>query len=236
MRFLSLWMIGLGSILSVIPVEMATAADAETNTLTKAEAESDWKLLFDGKSLDAWRIYKKDQGTGGWVAKDGALYLEKPGNGDLMTIAKYGDFELSLDWKFEAGNNSGIIYRVQETNGASHNTGPEMQVTPQKPSDKLGKNAGGSLYDMYAPTKNAFQEEQEWVNYRIVAKGNHIEHWVNGEKVVDCDIGSDDWKSRYEASKWKSLPDFAAAKSGHIALQDHGAKVLYRNVKIRELK
>jgi hypothetical protein len=213
-----------------------SAADAAPNTLTDEEAKAGWKLLFDGKNLTGWRIYN-GKGTGNWEAtKDGNLSLTKPGSGDLMTEAKYGDFELSLEWKFEEGNNSGIIYRAVETKGPSYETGPEMQVTNQKPTDKLGKNDGGSLYDMYAPSANPFKEGSDWVQYRIIAKGNHIEHWVNGTKVVDCEIGSDDWNSRYAASKWKDKKDFAAAKTGHIALQDHGGKILYRNVKIRELK
>ncbi len=223
------------SLFSILFFLSVSTFAAEPNTATDEDAKTGWKSLFDGKALTGWRIYN-GKGTGSWIAKDGTIYLEKPGSGDLMTEAKYGDFELSLEWKFEEGNNSGIVYRVQETKGPSYETGPEMQVTPQKPADKLGKNAGGSLYDMYAPTANAFEAGREWTEYRIVCKGNHIEHYVNGKKVVDCDIGSDDWNSRYAASKWKDKKEFAAAKTGHIALQDHGGKVLYRNVKIRELK
>ena len=233
MRFLRSF--SAASLLILALSARATAADPAPNTLTEEEAKAGWKLLFNGKGLDGWRIYN-GKGIGSWAAKDGTLTLEKPGSGDLMTEAKYGDFELSLEWKFEEGNNSGIIYRVVETKGPSYETGPEMQVTPQKPGDKLGKNSGGSLYDMYAPSANPFKGGDGWTQYRIVAKGKHIEHWVNGEKVVDCDIGSDDWNSRYAASKWKDKKDFAAASSGHIALQDHGGKIAYRNVKIRELK
>lgn len=219
--------IAFGLIFSLL---MGTGVD-----LFAADKEAEWQPLFDGKSLEGWRVYNK-QGTGNWTVKDGAIFLEKSGGGDLMTEKKYGDFELSLEWKFEKGNNSGVIYRVQETKGPSYITGIEMQVMPQKPTDKLGKNSGGSLYDMYAPTGNPFAKEQEWVEYRIVCKGKHVEQWVNGQKVVDCDIGSDDWNSRYAASKWKDKSEFASFPEGHIALQDHGANILFRNVKIRELK
>jgi hypothetical protein len=152
-----------------------------------------------------------------------------------MTEQQYGDFEFSIDWKFEKGNNSGIIYRVVEAKGPSHNSGPEMQVMTHRPKDKLGKNSGGSLYDMYAPTSNPFKPAGEWNTFKIVARGKHIEHWVNGVKVVECDIGSDDWNKRYAVSKWKKLKQFAAAEKGHIALQDHGGRLYFRNIKIRVL-
>ena len=221
--------------LSTSIAEDTKATAAPANQLTAAEQTAGWKLLFDGKTTEGWRGYNKKDASG-WVVKEGALYLEKPCSGDLITAEKFGDFELSLDWKFETGNNSGVIYRALETKGPSYITGPELQVTPQKASDKLGKNAGGSLYDLYAPTENAFQDGQEWVTYKVVAKGKHIEHWVNGKKVVDCDIGSDDWNTRYNGSKWAKAKEFAAAAEGHLCLQDHGAKILFRNVKIRVLK
>lgn len=203
------------------------------NTLTEAEAKEGWKLLFDGKSLDAWRRFKK-QDTAGWSVKDGAIYLDKPGSGDLMTRDKFANFEFSVDFKFESGNNSGIIYRCTEEGGTTYTSGPEMQVANHKPTDKLGKNSGGALYDMYAPSRNPYTGS-DWVTFKIVCKGPHIEHWVNGVKVVDCDIGSPDWNEKLASSKWKNNKLFAAAPAGHIALQDHGGKVLFRNVKIRVL-
>ena len=99
----------------------------------------------------------------------------------------------------------------------------------------MGKNDAGSLYDMYAPTSNPLKPGDEWNTFKVVARGKHLEHWVNGVKVVACDIGSDDWNKRYAASKWKNLKQFAAVDRGHISLQDHGAKILFRNVKIRVL-
>src|SRR5258708_4768281 len=119
MRVVSLFIAAL--LFGVALVSAVSAADPAPNTLTDEETKAGWKLLFDGKALTGWRIYN-GKGTGNWAAKDGAIHLEKPGSGDLMTEAKYGDFELSLEWKFEEGNNSGIIYRAQETSGASHET------------------------------------------------------------------------------------------------------------------
>jgi hypothetical protein len=233
--------IALAVVTSAIAAEPPTISppkNPHVNKLTPEEEQAGWKLLFDGKSTEGWRVYnKKDAGS--WTVKDGALYLEKPGSGDLMTADKYADFELSLDWKFETGNNSGVIYRVVETKGPSYITGPELQVMPQKSTDKLGKNSGGSLYDLYAPTVNSFPQITDpdyWINYKVVAKGKHLEHWVQGQKVVECDIGSDDWNSRYAGSKWAKQKEFAAAAEGHIALQDHGAKIMFRSVKLRVLK
>jgi hypothetical protein len=209
-------------------------APAAVNTLTAKEKEEGWKLLFDGKTLTGWRRYNKKDDAG-WTVKDGAIYLEKSGTGDLMTAEKYGDFELSVDWKFEKGNNSGVLYRVIEEKGPPYNTGPEMQVMTHKPKAKLGKNDAGSLYDMYAPTSNSLKPAEEWNTFKVVARGKHLEHWVNGVKVVECDIGSEDWNKRYAASKWKTLKQYAAADRGHISLQDHGAKILFRNIKIHVL-
>lgn len=212
----------------------AVRAAEPANTLSSQEKNDGWKLLFDGKTLDGWRVFKKKD-TAGWTVKDGTIYLEKQGSGDLMTVEKYGNFELVVDWKFESGNNSGIIYRVSEDGGQTYSSGPEMQVMTHKPTDKLGKNSAGSLYDVYAPTSNPLKPAEEWNTFKIVANGKHIEHWVNGVKVVDCEMGSDDWNQRVAASKWKAEKLFASQPSGHIALQDHGAKLAFRNIKIRVL-
>lgn len=221
-------------------VLIASAADEKqedesANTLSRREVGEGWKLLFDGKSLDNWRVYRKPDAKG-WTVKDGAIYLEKSGSGDLMTREKYGNFEFVIDWKIETGNNSGIIYRVtEEGGGPSYNSGPEMQVMNHKAGEKLGKNAGGSLYDMFAPTTSNQKPADQWNTYKVVCNGKHIEHWVNGTKVVDCEIGSDDWNQRLAASKWKTTKLFASQASGHIALQDHGSKIYFRNVKIKVL-
>lgn len=224
-------------VLGLLTALPGTAAeDAKSpNTLTDQEKKDGWKLLFDGKSLDGWRKFKK-QVTAGWTVQDGAIMLEKPGSGDLMTVAKYGNFEFAIDFKFESGNNSGIIYRCSEDGGTTYTTGPEMQVMTHPPTaSKLGKNGGGSLYDMYEPTSNPFKGAGEWTTFKIVCNGKHIEHWVNGVKVVDCEMGSEDWNTRLAASKWKNVKLFASQPTGYIALQDHGGKLAFRNVKIKVL-
>lgn len=204
------------------------------NTLTEQEKKDGWKLLFDGKTLNGWRVYKgKD--SKGWVVKEESIHLEKPGSGDLITEEKFANFEFAIDWRFETGNNSGIIYRVAETGGPSWATGPEMQVMYHNPKDKLGKTSGGSLYDMFAPTANPFKGKDSWTTFKIVARGKHLEHWVNGVKVVETDIGSAAWNEALDKSKWKKYSQFASQPTGHIGLQDHGGKIYFRNVKIRLL-
>jgi 3-keto-disaccharide hydrolase len=215
---------------------LAAAADkdATINTLTAQETKDGWKLLFDGKTVDGWRAFKK-QDAKGWTVKEGLLYLEKPGSGDLITKDKFGNFELTVDWKIESGNNSGILYRVSEEGGTTYVSGPEMQVMNHKEGAKLGKNDAGALYDMYAPTANAMKPADQWNTFKIIANGKHIEQWMNGVKVVDCEIGSEDWNKRIAMSKWKNEKLFASQASGHIALQDHGGKMLFRNIKIKVL-
>lgn len=225
----------LAAALAILCCPLALQAEeAAPNTLTEAEKTAGWKLLFDGKSLDNWRRYNR-QDTDGWAASDGALVLQKKGAGDLITREMFGDFEFAVDWKFNTGDNSGIIYRVKETKQPTYMTGPEMQVMPEGPDAKLGKNSGGSLYDMFTPSTNALRPRTEWNTYHILCQGNKIEHWVNGKKVVDCEIGNDEWNKAYASSKWKKVAEFASQKSGHIALQDHGASIAFRNLKIRPI-
>jgi hypothetical protein len=220
-------------------VPAGAGGEAAPNTLTAREVKDGWKLLFDGKSLDGWRVFKRKD-TKGWTVKDGAIFLEKPGSGDLLTDAQYGNFEFSVDWKFAdgkiRGNNSGIIYRAGEQGAETWVTGPEMQVMNEPPDAKLNKNSGGALYDLYAPKTNALKPGSEWNTFKIVANGKHLEQWVNGVKVVDADIGSPDWNKRIAKSKWKNNAQFASLPSGHIALQDHGAQIAFRNVKLKVLR
>ena len=213
-------------------VGLARADDSTApNTLTPQESKQGWKLLFDGKSLSGWRLYNK-KGTGNWSVQDGTIVS---GNDDLMTTAKYGDFEMSVDWKFENGNgNSGIIYRVAETKGPSWETGIEMQAG-NRPNTKLGKNDAGAFYDLFAPSTNALKPMTEWNTFKIVAVGKHFEHWVNGVKVVDTTMGSDAWNKAIANSKFKTNKEFASHASGYICLQEHGSKVHFRNIKIHVL-
>lgn len=207
-----------------------------TNALTPGEQADGWRLLFDGKTTGGWRGYRQKSMPEGWKAVDGALTRVGPAT-DILTIDEFGDFELTVDWNLSAGGNSGILYRVTEDEDLSWKTAPEFQVIdnayrePLKPGQLAGAN-----YDLHPPSRDATKPIGTWNETRIVARGSHVEHWLNGVKVVEYELWSDDWQKRVQASKFKDLPRYARAKRGHIALQDHGDRVAYRNFKIREIK
>ncbi len=219
------------AVLSLLP------AAAQDNALTEDEKKAGWKLLFDGKTTEGWKGYKKDKVGDGWQVVDGVLTLGK-GGGDLCTVEEFGDFELQIDWRISSGGNSGIMYRVAETRNAPYETGPEYQVLDDdKHGD--GKNpltSAGSIYAVYAPAKKVVKPAGEWNHTKIVLKGNHVEHWLNGEKVCEAEIGSDDWNQRIAKSKWAKVTTYAKEAKGKIDLQDHGNKVEFKNIKVLVLK
>jgi hypothetical protein len=173
----------------------------------------------------------------GWQAVDGVLATRGKA-GDICTIEEFTDFELQVDWKISPGGNSGIMYRVAETRGAPYETGPEYQVLDDERHGD-GKNpltSAGSIYAVYPPTKKVVKPAGEWNHTRIVVKGNHVEHWLNGEKVCEAEIGSEDWNARVAKSKWAKVSSYAKEAKGKIDLQDHGDKVEFKNIKILVLK
>ena len=205
--------------------------------LTGEERAAGWRLLFDGTSTAAWRGYKKETMPDGWQAVDGAL--SRVGDaGDIVTREQFRNFELSLEWKVAPGGNSGIFYRASEDDDAIYWTAPEMQVLDdaghRDGGDRL--TSAGALYGLYPAPPGLAKPAGEWNHVRIVANGNHVEHWLNGTKVVDCELGSADWEARVKASKFAPHARFARNAEGHIGLQDHGDAVSFRNIKIRVLQ
>jgi hypothetical protein len=205
--------------------------------LTAEEKATGWRLLFDGKSLAGWRSFRTDTPGANWRVQDGVLINEGK-TGDLMTTSVHGDFELSFDWQISEAGNSGVIYRIALGEAATYRTGPEYQVLDnQKAEDnKQANHLAGSLYDIgKAPAKDVTKPVGQWNTGRIVVRGWHIEHWLNGEKLVDTDLASPEGQAAIARSKFKEWPKFASARRGFIALQDHGYVVCYRNIKIRDL-
>ena len=212
-------------------------ATAPLNTLSKAEKDAGWRLLFDGQTTAGWRGYQQKKAPAGWAVEDGALTRVAEG-ADLITAKQYGDFELLLEWKISEGGNSGIMYRVTEGPEAAYQTGPEMQVLDdaRHPDGRDRLTSAGSAFGLYAAPAGVVKPADEWNQVRIVVRGHHVEHWLNGQKVVEYELESRDWEKRVAASKFRQWPGYGRAPKGHIALQNHGDRVWYRNIKIRELR
>lgn len=216
---------------------LAAAFAGEPNTLTDAEKSAGWKLLFDGQTLGGWQpIGKAGAPVAGWVVKDGVLFHAKgAGGGDIVTAESYGDFELTWEWRIGAVGNSGVKYNLLN---AAKGLGFEYQLLDdEKHPDgsrggKLHQTAG--LYDLIEPAaERKVNPVGEWNESRLVVRGDHVEHWLNGVKTVEFDCGSDDLKARIAKSKYKGAANFGVKTKSPILLQDHGDEVSFRSVKLR---
>lgn len=202
-----------------------------------AAAPAGARSLFDGKSLDGWTDKRGGAPGAGWSVEDGALHHTR-GGGDIYYQEEFSDFELTFEWKVAARSNSGVKYRVTSFNG--NLLGPEYQVLDDTghPNGKVPRTSAGALYELFAPdpqAKPAGVAPGEWQQSRIVARGNHLEHWLNGKLVVSVDTGSPAWQAAIAASKFKAVPGFALNPKGRIMLQDHGDEVWFRKLEIRPL-
>jgi hypothetical protein len=209
------------------------------NTLTDAEVKSGWRLLWDGKSFKGWRGYNK-QPYDSWEIVSGQLHCKGEGaqkRADLVTVAEYDNFELSVDWKIDKAHNSGICYRVVESDRPAYESGPEYQLIDDNGyPDKLEDwQKSGSDYAMHPPLKLTAKSPGEYNHTKLIVKGAHVEHWLNGEKVADFELWTPEWKALKEKSKWKDVPAYGMAKKGYIALQDHGGGVWFKNIRYRRL-
>ena len=215
------------------------------NTLTKNEEKEGWKLLFDGKTTKGWRTFNKNAVGAAWKVQDGALYLDKTitakeERGDILTDKEYENYELSLEWKIDSCGNSGIIFNVVEDPKyhATYLTGPEMQVLDNTchPDAKIEKHRAGDLYDLIKSKKETVKPAGQWNLARIVSNKGKYEFWLNGTRSVEFNMHTPQWDDMIAKSKFKTMPDFGKELKGHIALQDHGDRVWFRNIKIKELK
>jgi hypothetical protein len=212
----------------------AMAAQAP-NTLTAAEKAAGWRLLFDGKSLAGWRGFKAAAPDPGWTVKDGALTPDPKTSKDIISKDEFANFELDFDWKISPKGNSGVMFHVIEQGDETYESGPEYQVLDNSRGERPLEQAG-SLYALYAPSMDMTKPVGQFNTARIIVDHGHVQHWLNGMMVVEYDMGSADFRQRVAGSKFKAWPQFASAPKGHIALQNHGNAVAFRNIKIKVLK
>lgn len=218
------------------------------NILTATEKEQGWQLLFDGKKIDQFRNFKEKTVGSSWVIDDESIHLasvkeegkwQAKDGGDIITDKEYENFEFKIDWKISNCGNSGIIFNVVEDEKYDYvwQTGPEMQVLDNTchPDSRFTTHKAGDLYDMIETKFPTVRPAGEWNNVMIRSKDGKVDFYLNGYKVVDFQMHNDEWKKRIAESKFKDMPDFGLAKKGHISLQDHGDKVWFRNIKIREI-
>ncbi|MFZ5429152.1 MAG: 3-keto-disaccharide hydrolase [Bacteroidota bacterium] len=210
------------------------------NTLTAAEVADGWQLLFNGNDLNNWKIYNGGDVTG-WKIVDGVLHNSGVGSdhgGDIITREQYQSFELYLEWMVDTASNSGIFFNVVENVApALYQSGPEYQLIDDYnwPGELDAKQMSGANYDMHAPVGAEVLGLDEWNKTRLIVNGPKVQHWLNGVKVVEYELWSDDWYKRKDNSKWKNETFYGAATQGHIGLQDHGGLTMFRNIKIRKL-
>ena len=204
-----------------------------------SDKAQNWVILFDGGNVDQWRGYKQDTfPKGGWVVENGALKTIVGGNRvDIITKDIYQNFELVLEWRVSPAGNSGIFYFATEESDYIWQTAPEMQVLDDSahPDGNRAVTSAGSLYDLISPTEKFLNPVGEFNEARIKVKNNKVEHWLNGKKILIYEYGSATINELIAKSKFKSMPLFAKANSGHIGLQHHGEEVWYRNIRLRKL-
>ena len=227
----------------LISMALTVGCGHVNNELTEAEVAEGWQLLFDGESLDNWKAYN-DEGTGSWLVEDGLLAASGTGSdsdGYIITKKQYDNFDLKFDWKIAEGGNSGVLYHVIESERypTPYLTGPEYQLVDDEgfPSELEEWQKAGADYAMYVPDsgKKKLNPAGEWNSSRVIFDNGHVEHWLNGEKILEFEAWTDEWFELKNSGKWENAPDYGLSAVGHISLQDHGSRIWFRNMKIKEL-
>jgi hypothetical protein len=229
------------------PADVAYAEEPpqfSKNQLSDEEKKAGWRLLFDGQTTAGWRRYQATTMPTTWKVENGSL-LSRPGKddsrGDIVTVDQFDDFELVLEWKMTKGNNGGVIYRATEELENVWESGAEFQILDNDGhADGLNRLASaGSCYAVFAPAKDATRPLGQWNRTRIVARGKHVEHWLNGEELLEYEVDSERWRSHVKTSKYFHTAygrgNWGRAPKGHIALQDYGGAIEYRNIKLRPI-
>ena len=212
------------------------------NTLSKGEKKSGWQLLFNGTTTDGWHGYNMTTFPDCWGIEDGSLTMSTTGSGeslDILTGKMYRDFALSLEYKLTKAANSGIIFQIAEDPKYKfpYETGPEFQVIDHEnwPDTLESWQINGANYAMYPPLVQPYRPLGEWNQILLVVKGNSVTQILNGEVVVKYEKNSEEWNKLRNSGKWTAFPDWGKFDEGYISLQNHGTKVWYRSIKIKEI-
>jgi len=229
----------MNKLLTLAIITLATsflAGGCSTNAHNAGK--SGWKVLFDGKSTDTFRGFKQASfPTNSWVVEADALKSLSEKEVDLITREPYENFELELEWKVGKEANSGIMFHVSEGESETYMTGPEMQIVDDANTEDGAnpKTSAGSLYALIAPTNKHCRPVGGWNLVRLIVRGDHVEHWMNGAKILHYELGSAPLKALIAESKFNAWPRFAQEKTGYIALQNHGNSVWFRKIRVRRL-
>jgi hypothetical protein len=224
------------------PMGNSTPASSSSTTsgaasLTAEQRAAGWRPLFDGTNTDAWRGYKEQTLPAGWHIADGVL--TKTGSvGDLLTKDQFGNFELALDWKLSPGGNAGVFYRGTEDYDHIYWSAPEYQLLDDAghPDGQSRLTSAGADYALYPSPAGVVKPADQWNSTLIVVNGNTVQHWLNGQKLLEYELGSPDWQAKIKASKFVAYPKYGTAPKGYIGIQgDHDGTLSLRNVRIRVL-
>lgn len=234
-------------ILTTLVVGCGGKSQTESSQVADEKEEPKWITLFDGETFNGWEMYGEEPFTEHWAIVDGSISCNQGAgesntgfNRSVMTVKDFGNFEFELEYKIAKGGNSGVFYHVVEKAewGHDYSSGPEFQILDDEfsRSESEPYKMVAASYAMYpaAATKkpNPFMQ---WNKIKIIYNNGHVEHWLNGEKVLEFEEGSDDWKAKKAAGKWAGADSYAASQTGRISLQNHGDEVYYRNIRIKEL-
>lgn len=229
-------------IVTTVLVSCSSSKQTGDNMLSKSEEEQGYKLLFDGKDMNGWRTFQ-NKSAASWSVDSGTLHCKGSDanygaiTADLMTKDQYQNFDFSVDYKISPKGNSGILYLVTEDSAYSYLSGPEYQIIDDKnfPEKLEDWQLTGANYAMNPAPAAEPNPPGEWNHARIVKNGNHVEHWLNGKKVVEYDLHSDEWNKNKMAEKWKDVASYGASDKGYITFQNHGSEAWFKNIKIKEL-
>ncbi len=223
-------------------IDQASVILSETmNTLSELEIQEGWELLFDGKTMNGWRNFQSEDTPKEWKVEAGnlvALGLGGDIGGDIVSEKEFENFHLKLEWKIVEGGNSGILYHVKEGDySAVYATGPEYQIIDDigYPEKLENWQICGANYAMHVPINSKIKPAGEWNTSEIIVDGTMVKHFLNGSKVVEFEMWTEEWNTLVKNSKWTNYPDYGKASKGHLALQDHGSLTSFRNIKIKEL-